>query len=148
VLDSLGNIGDFVGGVGVVVTLVYLALQIRQNTRSTKTSSYHSAVSAVSEWSRGVGMDPDATRIIRDGNVDYESLSPLDKARYGFLTVSLFRHFENIFYQHEQGAIDDSLWSAWSDRMRSVVAQPGVEAWWRENQYGYTEEFRNFLETA
>ena len=35
-LDELGNIGDFLGGLAVVVTLVYLALQIRQNTATTR----------------------------------------------------------------------------------------------------------------
>ena len=30
-LEALGNLGDFVGGIAVVVTLIYLALQVRQN---------------------------------------------------------------------------------------------------------------------
>ena len=37
-LEALGNIGDFVGGVAVVVTLLYLAVQIRQNTRQVRQS--------------------------------------------------------------------------------------------------------------
>jgi len=39
VIENLGNIGDFVGGIGVVVTLVYLATQIRQNTRAIRLAS-------------------------------------------------------------------------------------------------------------
>jgi hypothetical protein len=38
-IENLGNIGDFIGGVGVVITLIYLATQIRQNTRSLRLSS-------------------------------------------------------------------------------------------------------------
>ena len=38
-IESLGNIGDFVGGIGVVVSLVYLATQSRQNARSTRAAS-------------------------------------------------------------------------------------------------------------
>jgi hypothetical protein len=34
VIEDLGNIGDFLGGIAVVVTLIYVATQIRQNTNS------------------------------------------------------------------------------------------------------------------
>ena len=35
-LEDLGNLGDFVGGVAVVITLIYLAIQIRHNTGAVK----------------------------------------------------------------------------------------------------------------
>lgn len=41
--ESLGNIGDFIGGIGVIITLIYLAYQIRQNTNSIRVSSFHAA---------------------------------------------------------------------------------------------------------
>ncbi len=42
-LTQLANLGEFIGGVAVVVTLVYLAAQVRQNTNAIKVSSYRSA---------------------------------------------------------------------------------------------------------
>ena len=39
VIEALGDIGDFLGGIGVVITLIYLAGQIRQNTRSIRMSA-------------------------------------------------------------------------------------------------------------
>jgi hypothetical protein len=44
VMEALGNIGDFLGGIGVVITLIYLAGQIRQNTRSIRTSATSSSL--------------------------------------------------------------------------------------------------------
>ena len=38
-LDALGNLGDFIGGIGVLATLIYLASQIRQNTSSVQQSN-------------------------------------------------------------------------------------------------------------
>ena len=40
---ELGTIGELMGGVAVLVTLVYLAVQVRQNTNAIKVSSYRSA---------------------------------------------------------------------------------------------------------
>ena len=38
-LQDLGNIGEFLGSIGVIVTLIYLAIQIRQNTKAARASS-------------------------------------------------------------------------------------------------------------
>ena len=53
-LDALGNIGDFLGGIGVVVTLLYLASQIRQNTRSLRASAHQSITSHIAELNRTI----------------------------------------------------------------------------------------------
>ena len=44
IAQLLGNYGEFVGAIGVVITLAYLAFQIRQNTRATRAASHHSIV--------------------------------------------------------------------------------------------------------
>ena len=43
-LEDLGNIGEFVSAVAVVVSLLYLAMQIRQNTKSVQTSAYQAVL--------------------------------------------------------------------------------------------------------
>ena len=48
-LNPLGGIGDFLSGLGVIVTLIYLAIQIRHNTKSARTQSYQAAIAAISD---------------------------------------------------------------------------------------------------
>ena len=57
-IESLGNIGDFVGGIGVIVTLVYLASQIRQNSRSVKAASAQAVLSALAQSISSVAAAP------------------------------------------------------------------------------------------
>ena len=45
-LEDLGNVGEFTAAIATLVTLVYLALQIRQNTRSVRSAAYQSAVAS------------------------------------------------------------------------------------------------------
>lgn len=72
--ESLGNVGDFVGGIGVIITVIYLAFQIRQSTASTKSASYQAVVSAISDWSRSIGSDRDVARMMRIGTQDPDQL--------------------------------------------------------------------------
>ena len=146
--DAIGAIAEILGALGVIATLAYLAIQIRQSTISTRTSSYQAAVSASADFSRGLGLDGDAARIFASCSRDYPSLSSEERTRFDFLIASLFRNYENIFYQHKEGSIDDALWAGWAWRMRTTFATPGVKAWWQTNSSGYSRGFGVYLEST
>ena len=65
-LEALGNIGDFLGGIGVVVTLVYLAAQIRQNTAQLRSNAEGARVAALDETTRSLGLWQDGIVSRRD----------------------------------------------------------------------------------
>jgi hypothetical protein len=144
-LDALGNIGDFLGGIGVVITLLYLAAQIRQNTRSSRTESYQAAVAAVSEFTREVGLSPDGSRILQAGLLDFEALPPEERMRFNLIMTSVVRNLENIHFQFSHGAIDESAWQGWANRTHSFLAPSGARAWWHTQESAYSAEFRRFV---
>lgn len=51
-LEALGNLGDFIGGIAVVATLLYLAVQVRQNTVALRTASRQQIVAGFREYNR------------------------------------------------------------------------------------------------
>ena len=60
-LSDLGSIGELIGGVAVVVSLIYVALQIRQNTRAIRASSHQSALGGWSS-SSAIRLSPSQIR--------------------------------------------------------------------------------------
>ncbi|NIU08761.1 hypothetical protein GWN42_09780, partial [candidate division KSB1 bacterium] len=73
-LTELGAIGEFVGGIAVVLTLVYLAVQIRQSTNSTRSSAYQSWVNAHESLFSSM-QDEKFTKVIFDGCYDTRKLT-------------------------------------------------------------------------
>jgi hypothetical protein len=145
-LDALGNIGDFLGGIGVVITLIYLAVQIRQNTTSSRTESYQAAVAAISDWTRDVGANPASSRIVEAGSRDFEALSSEERVQFNLIMAALVRNLENIHFQFTHGAIDESTWSGWANRTHSLLEPDGARAWWRTQEAAYSPEFRHFVD--
>lgn len=76
-LENLGNIGDFLGGIGVVITLVYLAVQIRQNTRQLRSGS------AAAQTRSLEGTNTDISKWIGEIVASREALGP-GVSRYRF----------------------------------------------------------------
>ena len=73
--EALGAIGEILGAVTVLITLAYLAAQVRQNIYSVSASIYEAAMSSLNEVNSFVGINAEPSSIVRRGNVDPESLT-------------------------------------------------------------------------
>ncbi|MEP1472162.1 MAG: hypothetical protein ABJK25_14410 [Halieaceae bacterium] len=85
-LEDLGNIGDFLGGVGVVATLLYLAFQIRQNTRQLKadalaaqTIAVEGTTADIAKWIGEIVENRDLAELWARGLVDITQLDATDR---------------------------------------------------------------------
>ena len=144
-IEFLGNLGDFIGGIGVIVTLIYLALQIRQNTVATKADSYQAVVASASDWSRELSLNTEICEILHRGSEDYDALEVVERLRFNLAMSSYFRNMENLHLKFRTGAVDASVWSGWANRTRAFVLSPGTQAWWALNASAYSSEFRAFI---
>ena len=144
----LGNYGEFVGAIAVFATLVYLAAQIRQNTNSLKSASYQAAISSMSEMARATGTDEDVARVVRvfmQGDV-----GDLNEDEYLMATsyfTGLFRNFENFYYQHQTGAMEDHLWLGMRNSMVGYIHMPNIRTWWDQRRIIYSPLFADFIES-
>ena len=75
-LTDLANISDAVGGIAVVITLIYLAIQIRQNTRMMRASAHHSANQLAVDINLALGTDPQVAEVLLVGSTDPNDLTP------------------------------------------------------------------------
>jgi hypothetical protein len=144
-LEDLGNIGEFVGAIGVIVSLIYLAVQIRQNTRSSRAASYQAAVTSISDLMREIGADPDLARIVAGGASDPGLLTANEQLQFYYFALSIVRNYENIHYQYISGAIDEDTWSGWAARIKSSLATAGAQEWWRGQAPAFSRAFRDFV---
>lgn len=145
-LEDIYLISQIASALVVILSLLFVGMQLRQNTLSTQTARHQSIVQAVADWSREVAMNSEIAALLGRGSTNFEQLDPVQRLQFSLLHVALFRNYENIFYQHAQGAIDHHVWDGWSYRMRATFALPGVRAWWVPQRDSYSDAFRDFLE--
>lgn len=145
-LEDIYFLSQIISALALVVSLLFVGIQIRHNTMSTQTARHQSIVQAISDWSRDVALNTEISALLGKGSANFELLEPVQRLQFSLLHVALFRNYENIYYQHEQRAIDHHVWEGWSYRMRATFALPGVRAWWVPQRDSYSEAFRNFLE--
>jgi hypothetical protein len=148
-LEDLGNLGDFIGGIAVVVTLVYLAVQVRQNNRLLRanTASVRAASRTVIN-ERLVGVNQSlvegaslAEIFVRELSSP-GSISGADRVRLHTLLQGMFISLENIQKMAQNGTIEPGDWEPWSHHLRLWLKNPGVRAWWDRQRTPFGKDFR------
>ncbi len=145
-LSDLGSLGEFFGALGVIGSLVYLGLQIHQNTRALKASSNHALNDSFSAFLTLLVQTPEAERIMAEGVTDLERLSPEERSTFYSLLGILFGNFENAFFHYQQGMMDDAQWHRWRIAIGWYVGFPGVARWWTNRKVVASDEFRALVE--
>lgn len=145
VLEDLGNLGDFLGGLAVVATLAYLALQIRQNTRATQVASHEQWVATSSLEKLALVQDEKLCSIYLRGCADLGSLSPEEGVRFRAYLLQVFNTFEALYFQTRNRAVDEIFLESKLPAYQAILSQPGGRAWWKETQSIYDPRFREFV---
>jgi hypothetical protein len=129
------------------VSLVYLAVQIRQNTRAVRTSSFHAVTDSFNLLNTAIADNESLARVFRLGTEGLGNLNEDERVRFNFLFLGAIRIFETLYYQNKQGIGEPALWRAEIETMTALLGTPGGREWWGSNPLSLTPEFRAFVET-
>lgn len=145
-LESLANLGEIIGAVAVVVSLVYLAVQVRQNTRAQRTENFSRALDRVAAIQSSLAQDSETAVVFSKGVVDPDSLTPRERIRFTWAMYELFGAFEFMFLASRDTAIPEEVWERWSLAGAWWLTFPGVQAWWQIRPIPFTRSFTAYVE--
>ncbi len=124
-LLELGALGEFVGAIAVVVTLVYLAIQIRQNTRSMEENrrlalaqTYQMRADALQEMLVHAAVSEHIGQVVTkltsfgypDEVASLDQLTPIERGRFRQWQIAQQTHWDNMFYQYQQGFLEEEYY--------------------------------------
>ena len=145
-IQDLGSIGEFVAAIATLVTLVYLALQIRQNTRTVRATSSLSFAQLSQGFSAMLITDEKVARLYRLGLKDSSQFGEDQAVQFDALMITVFRDFQNNFQHYRKSQLDEDEWEVFARNILWNFRQPGVQQWWQSRRVMFIESFREFLE--
>ncbi len=145
---ELGAIGELVGGAAVILTLIYLAFQLRQNTTSLQTSAYQQWV-ALHGQTFAAAQDKEMSKILFRGSEDSRGLSEDTFPRF-MLWMRQYMYMQQAqYYLFVKGVIDRELWESNLRDLIGVYRFPGVHQFWHAGfKTGLTHQFVNVVESS
>ena len=124
--ESIGGIADAIGALAVVITLFYLALQMRQNTRQARSEALRVATESWVGQQRSAFETEEKVAFMRRALHDYSALSQDEKGRFFGVLLGYLAPFNDIRDKHVAGLMEDPTFHAIEEAFASVVTSPGA----------------------
>ena len=140
--EAIGAIGEIGGALGVIFSLIYLAVQIKGETRARRAETTHSQSMAFAEIQQRLAVNPTLTDIWVRGLDDYINLKINERAQFSVFLGGLFRILEDTYFQWIDGNLDARIWRGMETIILDIVANPGVQSWWKSRNHWYSDEFQ------
>ena len=127
--DAVGAIAEVVGAAGVLITLMYLAVQIRHNSASVDASTEDGVTSGFNDVNNVIAADAELARIFTGGLEHPESLSDEEAVRFSFLFSSYVNQYNRLLVLNRKGTFPDDRWLMYAQELAVLVSSPGGALW-------------------
>jgi hypothetical protein len=144
--DAIGAIGEIMGAFWVLVTLIYLSTQIRNNTKAVKSESAHRITDSFNQLNLLVASNERLAEIWHKGVAHYDDLSDPEKVSFGFMQLAAFRIYDSLYYQIQRGTGNEQLWKGEVNTIRWLFSSPGMRAWWSQQQFAFSPSFQEYID--
>ncbi len=134
ILQALGNLGEFIGAVGVVISLIYLAQQLSHNSNAVKASSFNSMIQNSLRLLEHQFRDKELAQFLAHAEKHPEELDEAGRFRWDSYMMAVYRHFGNLVYQHRVGALDERMWQSYQADLKQALRTPSWREWFARNR--------------
>jgi hypothetical protein len=139
--EALGAIANLLAAIGVIATLIYLSVQIRQNNNQLRGA----ATIAVYDYQRAITdtltEDQELYKIALRGNEDLDSLTDWERQRFTIWAIKETGMWEMCHRLLKQGALDEELYRGKEAYWLALHSSPGRRKWWQQYAIMLNKQF-------
>jgi hypothetical protein len=135
---------EFVGAAGVVVSLAFVGLELRQNTAAVSATARNDLAAGSREWLIALAESPELSVALGRWLLAPD-ISPQDEAAALYMVRALLRNTENAFFQVRSGVIDEEALGSYGIRS-GIFRAPRFAAFWEQEKGVYDPGFVRTLD--
>jgi hypothetical protein len=143
--DAIGAIGQMLGSLAVLITLVYLALQVRQNTLTHRATA-HMGRYAFAREQIGMMTNPTTAALALKGLSDSDTYTEIEAWQCHSLLMAFIIGSEEMFWLHDQGSLDEDAFNAQMAVLLQNLGSGAFRASWETGKFTLLPAFVVFVE--
>jgi len=130
--DAIGAVGELIGALAVVATIVYLARQVRDNSVQVKLNTTQSYASLLQDAYSSVYTNEQTIRAWIEGRKDPDTLEPDERELFFFLMDRQMNNAIPLINHYKEGAISRQEFDHYKDYFLNLASTRGGTVWLRE----------------
>jgi len=139
--EMISAIGQMLGAIGVIISIVYLAAQIRTQNKESQRQAMNALTTHWSDLNRTLVENPEMAVLWLRALRSFDDLDAKSKLRFGAHLGRLLRFADSLYLNVLDGTLDKRLWRGYERTIADTVAYPGFQTWWATRKHWHTDEF-------
>jgi hypothetical protein len=151
-ITDFAHIADIVAAIGVIGSMIFVGVQVRQSTRSIRSSSLQQQANQIQQyaeqWQKAYAYisDPKVAATFPKALAGHD-LDPAEYGQFFLMCRALLIGMESLHYQGQQGLIDKGVYARFQVTIQEqFFAFPGMRAMWQLTRHVYGSDFAEFLD--
>jgi hypothetical protein len=129
------------GGIAVVVSLIYVGFQIRQNTHATQAAAVQAYVDTMNGYVGLINSSSNLADVLHRGANGLSNLQGGEVIQFPAFLDQCFITFEAFYFEWKQGILDSRLWDTYKFIIVDLLSQSGQQEWWQLRRHWFAKEF-------
>ncbi len=144
---ELGALGELIGAILLFGSLIFVGLQIGQNSSSVKAAAVQAVLENLNLSIQVGAASRETAKVIVKGQIDFESLDEDEQFQFSIWVIFYFRSLELAHQHYLAGALSSSMWKGVEGQISSLLAAESVLKVWAVRRQSFGDEFASFIDS-
>ena len=145
-LSDWANIAEIIGAAAIVISLIYVGIQVSDSTRAVRSATANETSAALSSWYAQLGTDQQASTVFLDAMTNPESLSREELFQFVVQLHGLMMEYQAAYYLSQEGTLDTELQESITNTLLGVKDLPGFSLYWGQRRDLFKASYRDYVE--
>jgi hypothetical protein len=144
-LSDLASIGSLISSIAVLISLIYLALQVRQAEKNQQASIRQGRATRAVDIILATG-EPSLAEALPKGASGAADITQAQFGQFAAIYGAFLASAEDTFLQYKEGLLSEAVFASFAASWRTTLAQPGVRALWTLRRHAFEAGFAAFMD--
>ena len=145
-LSDMASVAEVIGAAAIVISLIYVGVQVSDSTRAVRSATANETASALSNWYGQLGTSEQASQVFINGITDPDSLSREELFQFVIQMHGLMLEYQAAYYLSQEGTLDTELQESITNTLLGVKDMPGFALYWEQRRDLFKPSYRDYIQ--
>ena len=145
-LEQYYYIAELVAAVALIISLIYVGIQVKLSTKATQAATAQSYVDTMNGYVGLINSSGNLAKVLHGGANGLDNLQDEEVIQFCAFHDQCFITFEAFYFEWKHGLLVEQLWDTYRHVIVSLLMQPGQQEYWQMRRHWYYDEFQRYVE--
>lgn len=145
-LEYIALIVEIIGGIAIIISLVFVGLQLKESAKATRSSTAATTVSELTSWYSNLGNSEQGSYAFWNFMTNPDSLPPEQRFQAMINIHGIMLTWQNSYYLVKEGTLDKKIQESLLEIINAVKNNPGFLIYWKLRKSIFLKEFQEYVE--